>query len=90
MFRQLHEKSRVLQDDLTQNNRYLIEIQKLNNKIMLRAKVLQWACRRSEAERHDTFGAAAGSKNLSLAKKAQTPIHVMFWGQYDEKFLCDI
>jgi hypothetical protein len=31
-----------------------------------------------------------GQKNLSLAKKAQTPIHVMFWGQYDEKFLCDI
>jgi hypothetical protein len=96
LFRQLHDQSRVLWDDTTQNNQYLIEIQKLNNKIMLRAKVLQWACHRSEAEPHCTFDAAAGSKNLSLVKKAplalrsETPIHVMFWGQYDEKFLCGI
>ena len=57
LFRQLHEKSRVLQDDTTQNNQYLIEIQKFNNKIILRAKVkvLQWALRppfRNEAARY--------------------------------------
>jgi ribosomal protein L4 len=59
----------VLWDDTTQNNQYLIEIQKLNNKIMLRAKVLQWACHRSEAEPHCTFGAAAGSKKPLARQK---------------------
>lgn len=96
MFRQLHDQSRVLWDDTTQNNQYLIEIQKLNNKIMLRAKVLQWACHHSEAEPHCTLRCCSRVKNLSFAKKAplvlrsETPIHVMFWGQYDEKFLCGI
>jgi hypothetical protein len=45
----------VLQDDTTQNNQCLIEIQKFNNKIILPAKVLQWALRppfRNEAARY--------------------------------------
>jgi hypothetical protein len=73
LFRQLHDQSRVLWDDTTQNNQYLIEIQKLNNKIMLRAKVSQWASWppfRSKAALH--LRCCSRVKNLSLAKK--TPL----------------
>ena len=68
LFRQLHEKSRVLQDDLTQNNRYLIEIPKFNN---YSQRYCSRPCgRRSETKLRCTFGAAPGSKNLQLTEKA--------------------
>ena len=106
LFRQLHEKSRVLQDDTTQNNQYLIEIQKFNNKIILRAKVLQWALRppfRNEAALYvrccsrvkkslarQKGSARGGGCNLAQCCAAKRQLFTSCSGAIRRKFLCDI